>query len=241
MADIGQARLVKINYHLKSHLVNKNEKRVVGVLGFMAFAVIFTLISSVIKGDGVPQSEPDPQANSGSYPVGSPVAAPPPVVVPDAIGKNAEIVGDDLKRAAREAGFYSSVSVQNVYSNATVASNQLAMCGSSPEPGTPVNHAVSAVRLYGVPPGLPCPSVDYATLNWSNLPKLPDSDGDHEPDYKDPFPSDRDRNTLFPDGKPNYGDSGGSKSAGGLDNHRHSHRKDNHHHHGGLCSKKWWC
>ncbi|MEU7339598.1 hypothetical protein [Streptomyces sp. NPDC007074] len=41
---------------------------------------------------------------------------------------------------------------------------------------------------------------------------LPDRDDDGDPDYRDPFPGDRSRNTMFPNGFP---DSRGSSSGGG--------------------------
>jgi uncharacterized membrane protein YgcG len=44
--------------------------------------------------------------------------------------------------------------------------------------------------------------------------ELPDRDDDGDPDYQDPFPGDRNRNSTSPDGLP--GSSGGSGSSGGA-------------------------
>ncbi|MEV4442776.1 PASTA domain-containing protein, partial [Streptomyces sp. NPDC049577] len=52
---------------------------------------------------------------------------------------------------------------------------------------------------------------------------LPDRDDDGDPDYRDPFPGDHDRNTAFPDGIPRGSDDsdGSGDSSGGS--HRHGH------------------
>ncbi|CAM5739444.1 hypothetical protein [Streptomyces hirsutus] len=47
-------------------------------------------------------------------------------------------------------------------------------------------------------------------------PRLPDRDDDGDPDYRDPFPGDRERNSAFPNGLPDSsGSSGGSSGGGG--------------------------
>ncbi|MFC9853013.1 hypothetical protein [Streptomyces prasinus] len=47
-------------------------------------------------------------------------------------------------------------------------------------------------------------------------PRLPDRDDDGDPDYRDPFPGDRDRDSTFPNGLPDSsGSSGGSSGGGG--------------------------
>ncbi|MGW0816784.1 hypothetical protein ACWD00_26625 [Streptomyces viridiviolaceus] len=46
---------------------------------------------------------------------------------------------------------------------------------------------------------------------------LPDRDGDGDPDYRDPFPGDRNRTSTFPDGFPSGSDSSGGGSSGGGD------------------------
>ncbi|MFD5658249.1 PASTA domain-containing protein [Streptomyces hirsutus] len=47
-------------------------------------------------------------------------------------------------------------------------------------------------------------------------PRLPDRDDDGDPDYHDPFPGDRNRNSAFPNGLPDSsGSSGGSSGGGG--------------------------
>ncbi|MBZ6477925.1 PASTA domain-containing protein [Streptomyces griseocarneus] len=73
-----------------------------------------------------------------------------------------------------------------------------------------------------------CPEPDRATGTSVNL---PDRDDDGDPDYRDPFPGDRDRNTAFPDGIPHLGDSGGSGGSSGGS-------------HGGgwsVCRHTRWC
>ncbi|WP_058043303.1 PASTA domain-containing protein [Streptomyces roseifaciens] len=57
-----------------------------------------------------------------------------------------------------------------------------------------------------------CPEPDRG--NGTSV-DLPDRDGDLDPDYRDPFPGDRNRNTAFPDGIPRLGDSGGSGGSSG--------------------------
>ncbi|MGK5543175.1 hypothetical protein ACSNOH_00235 [Streptomyces sp. URMC 127] len=58
-----------------------------------------------------------------------------------------------------------------------------------------------------------CPEPDRA--NGTSV-DLPDRDDDGDPDYRDPFPGDHDRNTAFPDGhRREGGDSGSSHHRGG--------------------------
>lgn len=212
--------------------MNKQEKRaLIAGLVIVAFFIVARL---------APTGNTGPPIGPESPTVEFPATTPTIVTVPNSVGQNAEKVSDDLERAAREAGYYSSVNVQSVYSNATESYDRLVVCGSNPAPGAPVNTSASIV-LYGTPPGTLCPSVNYATLNYSNLPTLPDSDGDQEADYKDPYPHDPDRSTLFPNGKQENEDSGISEPGAGTGDSHHSHHKGHHSDHGGLCSKKWWC
>lgn len=66
------------------------------------------------------------------------------------------------------------------------------------------------VRLWLSAPENDCPA-QAEEVNGSA--QLPDRDDDGDPDYHDPFPSDRNRNSTFPDGLP--GSSGGSDDSGG--------------------------
>ncbi|MEU8777037.1 hypothetical protein [Streptomyces sp. NPDC048606] len=56
-----------------------------------------------------------------------------------------------------------------------------------------------------------CPEGDRGTGTAASL---PDRDGDGDPDYRDPYPGDRDRTRAFPDGFPG-GDGGSGGSSGG--------------------------
>ncbi|MFI9122756.1 hypothetical protein ACIGW0_25765 [Streptomyces bikiniensis] len=56
-----------------------------------------------------------------------------------------------------------------------------------------------------------CPAPDGE--EDGDRPSLPDRDDDGDPDYRDPFPGDRHRNSAFPNGLP--GGSGGSSDGGG--------------------------
>ncbi|MEV5544942.1 hypothetical protein AB0L35_02235 [Streptomyces sp. NPDC052309] len=48
-----------------------------------------------------------------------------------------------------------------------------------------------------------------------DTPNLPDRDDDGDPDYHDPFPGDRNRNSTFPNGLPDSSGSSGGSSGGG--------------------------
>ncbi|MFJ3583282.1 hypothetical protein ACIPPS_13760 [Streptomyces sp. NPDC090127] len=98
------------------------------------------------------------------------------------------------------------------------------VCRQDPTEGEPVTDEVWTVTLSLSSPGNGCPAPDRGRDA-----SLPDRDDDGDPDYLDPYPGDRDRTRLFPDGRPSDLDgSGGSSggSGGGA---------------GGLCRHTRWC
>lgn len=88
------------------------------------------------------------------------------------------------------------------------------VCRQDPAEGEPVTDEVRAVTLSLTAPGTGCPDPDRGRDA-----RLPDRDGDGDPDRLDPYPGDRDRTRLHPDGRPSgsdsWGGSGGSGGSGG--------------------------
>ncbi|MEV5012492.1 hypothetical protein [Streptomyces sp. NPDC055692] len=64
-----------------------------------------------------------------------------------------------------------------------------------------------------------CPEPDRKD---GDHPRLPDRDDDGDPDYHDPFPGDRNRNSTFPNGLPDHSGSSGGSSGGGSWNCPHT-------------------
>ncbi|MFI2078305.1 PASTA domain-containing protein [Streptomyces triculaminicus] len=85
------------------------------------------------------------------------------------------------------------------------------VCAHDPAEGAKVP-ADTRVTLYLSSQDNGCPEPDRGT---GTAVDLPDQDDDGDPDYRDPFPGDRDRNTRFPDGIPHLGDSDGSDGSSG--------------------------
>ncbi|MET9428481.1 hypothetical protein [Streptomyces sp. NPDC003036] len=82
------------------------------------------------------------------------------------------------------------------------------VCRQDPTEGEPLTDEVYVVTLSLSSPGNGCPAPDRGRDAY-----LPDRDDDGDPDYLDPYPGDRNRTKLFPDGRPNG--SGGSGDSGG--------------------------
>lgn len=78
-----------------------------------------------------------------------------------------------------------------------------------------------------------CPDSDRGTAAY-----LPDQDGDGDPDYHDPYPHDRNRDTAFPHGRPGGGSGGGS---GGSGHSGGSSGGDSDHHGWNPCRHTRWC
>ncbi|MFI1253199.1 PASTA domain-containing protein [Streptomyces netropsis] len=76
-----------------------------------------------------------------------------------------------------------------------------------------------------------CPEPHRGTGTTADL---PDRDDDNDPDYRDPFPDDRDRNTTFPNGVPHLGDSGGSSGSAGGSGGSHGGGRS-------ICRHTRWC
>ncbi|MDX3646066.1 tripartite tricarboxylate transporter TctB family protein, partial [Streptomyces sp. MB09-02B] len=81
------------------------------------------------------------------------------------------------------------------------------VCAHDPGRGEPITDS-PWVRVWLSAPENDCPA--QARENNGSA-QLPDRDDDGDPDYHDPFPGDRNRNSTSPDGLPgSSGDSGGS-------------------------------
>ncbi|MET8509104.1 hypothetical protein ABZV60_31395 [Streptomyces sp. NPDC004787] len=98
------------------------------------------------------------------------------------------------------------------------------VCRQDPASGDPLTDDVYSVRLALSSPAHGCPAPDRGRDAY-----LPDRDDDGDPDYLDPYPRDRHRTRLFPNGIPDA-TSGGSGSSGGGDG-------DGWH----LCRHTRWC
>ncbi|MFF4450025.1 PASTA domain-containing protein [Streptomyces sp. NPDC001502] len=83
------------------------------------------------------------------------------------------------------------------------------VCAHDPADGEPIRNNTD-VTLYLSSPANGCPESHRGT-GASAI--LPDRDDDGDPDYRDPYPSDRNRNHTFPDGLPK--DSGDSNDSDG--------------------------
>ncbi|MGK5731005.1 PASTA domain-containing protein [Streptomyces sp. URMC 124] len=93
------------------------------------------------------------------------------------------------------------------------------VCAHDPAEGAKVESG-TRVTLYLSSKDTGCPAPDRANGMYADL---PDRDSDGDPDYHDPFPGDRSRNTAFPNGVPRTGapdgpggSSGGSHGSGRI-------------------------
>ncbi|MBC2902294.1 hypothetical protein [Streptomyces cupreus] len=84
------------------------------------------------------------------------------------------------------------------------------VCVQDPAEGDPVTDEVYLVTLSLSSPDHGCPAPDRGRDAY-----LPDRDDDGDPDYLDPYPDDRNRTRLYPDGRPSGSDGSGSSSGGG--------------------------
>ncbi|MEV8554793.1 hypothetical protein AB0L04_33920 [Streptomyces glaucescens] len=88
------------------------------------------------------------------------------------------------------------------------------VCATDPAQGADVT-LDTWVTLELTDPDNGCPEPDRGHGGQADL---PDRDDDGDPDYRDPFPGDRDRDSTFPNGFPDGSDgSGGGSSGGGGD------------------------
>ncbi|WMX45213.1 PASTA domain-containing protein [Streptomyces roseicoloratus] len=84
------------------------------------------------------------------------------------------------------------------------------VCRQDPVSGAPLTDEVYTVTLALSSPDHGCPDPDRGRDAY-----LPDGDDDGDPDYLDPYPRDRNRTRLYPNGIPHgSGDSGGSGGSG---------------------------
>jgi hypothetical protein len=83
------------------------------------------------------------------------------------------------------------------------------VCAHDPAEGEDVTNG-TWVTLELTDPANGCPEPDG---EGGDGVRLPDRDNDGDPDYRDPFPGDKNRNSAFPDGYPDS--SGGSDSSSG--------------------------
>ncbi|GAA4897169.1 PASTA domain-containing protein [Streptomyces coeruleoprunus] len=92
------------------------------------------------------------------------------------------------------------------------------VCAHDPAAGEKVP-ADTWVTLELSSPENGCPDPDRGTGTST---RLPDRDKDGDPDYRDPFPRDRNRTKAFPNGLPDAPDTGGSGGGGGWSPCRHT-------------------
>ncbi|MFE9912466.1 hypothetical protein [Streptomyces clavifer] len=119
---------------------------------------------------------------------------------------NLEVVEDDHVRADT-AYFNDELPDEGKYDDWRV-------CVSDPAKGGEVT-LDSWVTLELTDPGNGCPKPDREDGDRA---RLPDRDDDGDPDYRDPFPGDRNRNSTFPNGLPDSSNDSGSSSGQGGGN-----------------------
>ncbi|MDF6042099.1 hypothetical protein LRD69_07955 [Streptomyces sp. JH14] len=96
------------------------------------------------------------------------------------------------------------------------------VCRQDPASGGPLTDEVYVVSLALSSPNHGCPAPDRGRDAY-----LPDRDDDGDPDYLDPYPRDRNRTRLYPNGIP--GGTGGSGGSGGSGDGWH------------ICRHTRWC
>ncbi|MFD6276004.1 hypothetical protein ACFWFI_10590 [Streptomyces sp. NPDC060209] len=84
------------------------------------------------------------------------------------------------------------------------------VCVSDPAEGGEITLGMW-VTLELTVPGNGCPKLNREDDDRAGL---PDRDDDGDPDYRDPFPGDRNRNSTFPNGMPDSSDGSGGSSGG---------------------------
>ncbi|MFF4172266.1 hypothetical protein [Streptomyces sp. NPDC001744] len=126
-----------------------------------------------------------------------------------------DLVWKTWRTAHKEVAALGTVPADRVRASAAYVNDQLPdtgeyddwrVCASDPAKGGNVT-ADAGVTLELTHPDNGCPEPGRTD---GDRPSLPDRDDDGDPDYHDPFPRDRHRNSAFPHGLP--GGSGGSSS-----------------------------
>ncbi|MFC7883426.1 hypothetical protein ACFUVV_16350 [Streptomyces sp. NPDC057376] len=135
--------------------------------------------------------------------------------------KMPDLVWKTWKTAQKEVVDLGIVPAEDVRADTAYLNDQLPdegeyddwrVCATDPAEGGDVT-ADDWVTLELTDPENGCPDPDRED---GDEPNLPDRDDDGDPDYSDPFPADRDRNSTFPNGLPDgSGSSGGSSGSGG--------------------------
>ncbi|MET9378266.1 hypothetical protein ABZX98_29740 [Streptomyces sp. NPDC002992] len=91
------------------------------------------------------------------------------------------------------------------------------VCRQDPAEGERITDDVYLVTLSLSSPANGCPAPDRGRDAY-----LPDRDGDGDPDYLDPYPGDRNRTRVFPDGRPSGSGSSGGSGGDGWSPCRHT-------------------
>ncbi|WP_245760936.1 excalibur calcium-binding domain-containing protein [Saccharopolyspora shandongensis] len=125
---------------------------------------------------------------------------PPAATVPTLEGIATPQAQQDVEALAR------GIASQVVYAYADDITTyaETLVCGTSVAAGTSINPPAT-ITLYVSPKVVACPAgLDYLSLtgNLSLRPRLPNRDGDSDPDHLDPAPDDPQRTRAQPDGPP---------------------------------------
>ncbi|WP_411573482.1 hypothetical protein [Streptomyces fradiae] len=96
--------------------------------------------------------------------------------------------------------------------------DQWRVCSHDPAEGARVPGG-TWVTLYLSSPDNGCPEADRGTGGDASL---PDRDRDGDPDYRDPYPGDRNRTSQWPNGFPGGSSGGSSRDGGGWSPCRHT-------------------
>ncbi|MEV4945624.1 hypothetical protein [Streptomyces sp. NPDC053755] len=129
-----------------------------------------------------------------------------------------DLVWKTWKTAHKEVTALGTVPADHIMASAAYVNDQLPdkgeyddwrVCVTDPAKGRDVTVAMW-VTLELTHPDNGCPHPDGQD---GDRPRLPDRDDDGDPDYHDPFPGDRHRDSTFPDGP--QGGSGGSSDGDG--------------------------
>ncbi|MFK0259341.1 PASTA domain-containing protein [Streptomyces sp. NPDC090445] len=161
-----------------------------------------TVVEKTVEFGAVRTGEPCPERDGQAVPWPK---------MPDVVGKTwptarAEVVavGVPERRVHAEAAYRNDVlPAEGEY-------DEWRVCRQDPAKDAELRND-TWVKLSLSSPENGCPDPDRGTAVY-----LPDRDGDGDPDYRDPHPGDRNRDTVFPNGRPR--DTGGS-SDGDSDRH----------------------
>lgn len=93
------------------------------------------------------------------------------------------------------------------------------VCAHDPASGEPIR-ADADVTLYLSSPANGCPE---SRRGVGTSARLSDRDGDGDPDYRDPYPGDRDRTSAFPDGLPRGSNDSNDSDGHGWNPCHHTH------------------